>query len=131
MAQLSDITKLAYFSPKDAFKNNRVYTGNFNISGTTSSGTNVITHPVTLDQAPDMVDIVFNGADDPLDIDLRPADGWFKRGAVTALGTDAPTYVDEPTFWQIYGTINSNTLTITAIYVQTFVASLALTATPV
>lgn|SRR3990167_2564159 len=131
MVQLSDLTKLQYFSPKDAFKNNDIFTGSFNISGTASEGLNIVTQTVDLGRDPDMLDIIFNGTDDPLDVDLRPSDGWFKEGFVYVLGDDLPTYDDYPTNWKIFGSITGTVLTIEAIFVQQFIATLTLTSTPV
>lgn len=123
-----DLSQLIENTQYNAFKNNAIYTGDRTITGSTGEGANVRTFTVGLDSIPDMVDIVFNG---PTNVnDSRPANGWFKQGRVWVAGTDIPAgYNNHPTDWIIYGAITGTTLTITATFSQTFIATLALTNT--
>lgn len=125
-----DLTTMILETQYSAFKNNTVYTGSQSISGTVTAGTTIKTYTVPLSTVPDMVDIVFNGAADSGGTDPRPASGWFKQGAVYVPGTDIPSgYNNYPTQWRLYGSITGSTLTISAVWVQQFVASLALATT--
>lgn len=112
-----DLTSFILLSEYDAFKNNNVYTGTFNISGTFNAGTTILTYPVTLTSTPDMVDIVFNGPTDAL-YDIRPADGWFKKGLIWITGTGTlGVYTNA---FEVYGVLNGSTLNITVTYVQQY-----------
>jgi hypothetical protein len=124
---MPDLTKLAYHSSYPAFKNNTVYSGSFNISGTATSGVNTRTATINLTSPPDLVDIIFNGLSDSLD-DPRPDSGWFKTGAVWANGN---TGFDFPTPWVITYRISGSTVVITATYIQTFTDTTTLTTTAV
>lgn len=128
-----DLTKLLLHTGYNAFKNNAIYTGSFNISGTAGNGTTTKTTTVALTQQPDLLDILFNGAADTFfSVDLRPADGWFKRGSVWVRGDNAGDgFVNYGTPWVITSSLSGLTLTISATYVQTFFSSLTLTTTPV
>lgn len=120
-----DLSLLILETNYDAFKNDNVYTGSFTISGVTAPGTNVQTFNATLNEAPDMVDVVFNGASGGLN--PRPADGWFTQGSITVPTDNAGG--GNPSYWQLYGSISGVTLTITAVYVQQFLTPEALTST--
>lgn len=120
-----DLTKLVSHSDYPAFKNNTIYTGTLTISGSTAGGTNTKTFTVTLTQAPDMTDILFNGptgGSDP-----RPAGGWFRRGYVWVPTNDAGG--GNPSNWLITSSIAGSVVTITAMYVQTFSTVETLTST--
>lgn len=114
-----DLTKLVYHSNYPAFKNDTVYTGTLTISGTASAGVNTRTFNVSLDRAPDLVDIIFNGPS--VDTDPRPNDGWFKLGAVKVVvaGNDTP--------WIINSKIANSTLVVQAVLVQESGSDLAIT----
>jgi hypothetical protein len=129
---MPDLTKLQYHTGYNTFKNNAVYTGTATISGSTSGGTNVRTFDVTLARRPDIMDVIFNGATDTVfGSDPRPAGGWFKKGAVWVRGDNGGAgYVNYPTPWLVYTSLNNLTLTITMLYSQTFTPALTLTATP-
>lgn len=128
-----DLTKLQYHTGYNTFKNNAVYTGSTSISGSTNPGSNIRTFDVTLARRPDIMDVVFNGATESagFGLDPRPANGWFKRGAVWVRGDNAGAgYNNYPTPWLVYTSLNNLTLTITMFYSQTFTPSLTLTTTP-
>lgn len=123
----TDLTKLILHTGYDAFKQNAIYTGTKTISGTTAAGTNIKTFTVTLGTVPDMVDIIFNGPTNA-GIDPRPANGWFKQGAVWVPTDNAGG--GNPSKWVLFANMTSTTtLTITAIYVQQFTAAEVLTST--
>lgn len=123
-----DLTKLVFHSGYPAFINTRIYTGTLTISGTTSPGLNIKTFTVTLDQAPDYLDVVFNGPTDAVyGSDPRPDGGWFKQGAVW-VRTDNAAGAD-PNPWYITYSISGVTLTITASYVHQISLGETLTST--
>lgn len=131
-----DLSKLVMHSNYPAFKNNTEYTGFFTISGTTAGGVNQVTTTVPITTAPDLCDVLFNGASDTHwegtygDIDPRPDGGWFKRGSIWVRGDNGGAgYVDYPTPWVITSKIQGTNLIITATYVQQFAAALTLTST--
>lgn len=128
---MPDLTKLQYHTGYNTFKNNAVYTGSTSISGSTSGGTNVRTFNVTLARRPDIMDVIFNGATDTVfGSDPRPAGGWFKKGAVWVRGDNGGAgYVNYPTPWLVYTSLNGLVLTITMLYSQTFTPALTLTPT--
>lgn len=128
---MPDLTKLQYHTGYNTFKNNAVYAGSTSISGSTSGGTNVRTFDVTLARRPDIMDVIFNGATDTVfGSDPRPAAGWFKKGAVWVRGDNGGAgYVNYPTPWLVYTSLNNLTLTITMLYSQTFTPALTLTPT--
>ena len=126
-----DLTKLSIDTTYNAFKNNAGYSGTFNITGSTAAGANIQTFTATLSSIPDMTDVVFNGptafgtGSDP-----RPAGGWFKQGQVWVRGDNAGAgYTNYPTNWEMFSYINGTTLTILAVYAQSFTPSLTLTST--
>lgn len=129
---MADLTKLAFHSGYNAFKNNNVYTGSFTISGTTAAGTNTVTATVPLDAAPDLTDVIFNGTAGGGTLTRRPSAGWFKNGLVEVRGDNAGAgYTNYPTPWIITSKIDGSNLVITATYVQTFNDALTLTSTTV
>lgn len=130
---MPNLKKTHYHTGYNAFKNDNVYTGSFNITGTTAPGLNVVTSQITLREVPDFLDVAYNGATDSVfGTDPRPASGWFHQGAVWALGNNVPAgYTNYPTPWNIYSSINGTVLTISAVYVQQFTAPLTLTPSPV
>lgn len=141
-----DLTKLLLHTSYPAFKNNTVYTGSFNISGTVGAGANVVSATVALSVAPDLVDIIFNGQGEDAfgsTTDPRPSSAWFKdtggssgspdtHNLVWVRGDNAPAFfIDYPTPWSISSRILGTSLIITATYIQTFPDVLTLTSTPV
>ena len=123
-----DLTKLQLHTSYNAFKNNTISTGTLTIDGSTVEGTNTRTFIVTLDQAPDMTDIVFNGLTDIISgDDPRPSDGWFKRGAVYAPTDDAGG--GNPAQWIINSSITGAVVTITALYSKQFTTAEVMTST--
>lgn len=127
---MSDLTKVIIDTTYDAFKNNTIYTGTYQITGTSSGGTNTRSFTITLAN-PDMTDVVFNGPTDTVfSSDPRPADGWFKRGAVWVRGDNAGAgYNNYPIPWDVYTSIAGSIMTVTLLYVQQFSTVLTLTAT--
>lgn len=127
-----DLAKTQYHTGYNAYKNDNVYTGSYDITGSTSGGTNIRTTTVTLREIPDLLEVTFNGATDTVfGSDPRPSDGWFKQGAIWVRGDNAGAgYVNYPTPWTVYSSISGNVLTITMINVQQFTPTLTLTATP-
>lgn len=125
-----DVTKVLFDSRRFGFKNNHVYTGSFSISGTLHAGTAVFTENITLEESPDMTQIMINGPTDTSgsDLDPRPGNAWFEEGYVWALGNDAGAgYTDYPMPFSFSSDINGNVVTLTFTAVQTFDASLVLT----
>lgn len=130
---MPDRSKMQYYTEDNTYKNNAVYTGAVTISGTSTAGTNLKTFNVTLARQPDILDVMFNGATDTVfGSDPRPSNGWFKKGAVWALGTDVPAgYTNYPCPYEIYTSLSGLTLTINAIFSQQFIATLSITPTPI
>lgn len=125
-----DLTKLAFHSGYDMFKNNTIYTGNYSISGSTSAGVNTRTFTIALGTGSTMTDTSFNGPTDPGGNDSRIGSGWFKKGYVWVVGNNTGAgFTNYPTQWAVYSALNSTTMTVTLLYVQSFSASLALNAT--
>lgn len=126
-----DLSQIILHSNYPAFKNNTDYSGFFTISGVTAPGLNQQTTVVNLDNAPDIIDITFNGPTDTVfSSDPRPSDGWFKQGAVWVRGDNPGAgYTNYPTPWVVYSSITGTQLTITVQYVQQFTAALTLTGT--
>ena len=127
---MPDLTKLAFHSQYPAYKNNNVDEGSFTISGSAGSGVNTISATITLGTAPDLVDVLFQGDSDTAfegtygDIDPRPDNGWFKKGAVWVEGDAGFIF---PTPWIINYKIVGSTVVISAVYRQTFAATTTLT----
>lgn len=127
-----DLTKIRRTSQNPCYKNNFVYTGSFSISGTAVAGANVRSVTLPLTQAPDLVDVIFNGPSDTAfepfysDLDPRADDEWFKKGAVWVAG-DAG-FGDLPLPWVISYEIQGINVIIKATYVQTFTMPSTLTA---
>lgn len=126
--QLTDLSKLVLLSEKGALKNNDIYTGTLQISGTATAGLNQRSFTVPLDQVPDLVSGLFNGpTDTAFGSDPRPGAAWFKKGAIWVLGTDAGAgYTDYPTPWSVELTISGANAIIKLTYIQQFVATLNL-----
>lgn len=122
-----DLTKVILDSRKAAFKNNNIYTGQLNISGTYVSGYQQLDYAVVLDEAPDMVGAVFNGPGDAGGIDARPSNAWFKEGYVYVLGNNAGAgYTDYPVPYRVTFLMSGIT---TAIIRLTSVSQIAPTLT--
>lgn len=127
-----DLTKLVFHSEYEAFKNNNVYTGSFNITGTTGVGINTRTHTKSLPVSPVLSDVVIGGRSEvgfstPDNTnDPRPNNGWFKEGNIWVRGDDA-SYTNEPTKWVISWRISGSSIIFTANYVQQFTNTLTLT----
>lgn len=120
-----DLTKLSSHTAYPGFKNNRIYTGSFALTGTTSEGLNTITHTVGLDKTPDISDLIFNGPNTAYDSSPsteRPPTAWFKEGYVNSdadfggLGTITTT-------WFMSHQIIDSQLIITAQFPQEFSGS--------
>lgn len=126
---MPNLNTLIWGSEYDSFKNNNIYTGSFNISGTATAGVNTQTYDVALSVIPDITDIVFNGPADSGD--PRPNGGWFHSGVIRVRGDDAPIYNNYSTLWKPYSSINGNIVTLSVYWVQQFTASLSLTSTTV
>lgn len=123
-----DLTKLQLHTGYDGFKNNAIYTGTLTISGATVEGTNTRTFTVTLNQTPDLTDIVFNGPTDTIGgNDPRPSTGWFKRGSVWAITDNAGG--GNPARWVITSSFSGVTVTITATYSKQFSTAEVMTST--
>ncbi|MCA9325521.1 hypothetical protein KDA23_05675 [Candidatus Saccharibacteria bacterium] len=126
-----DLTKLQSTTLNPAFKNNDEYTGSFNLTGTMSAGSKIITKTITLPDNVEIADILFKGrANGGFGIptgDPRPNDAWFKRGAVWARTDDSPSYVNYPMPFDISASISGDQLTITASAFKTFTANLTIT----
>lgn len=126
----NDLTKLVATSDNPCYKNNDVYVGSSNITGSTSAGVNRRSITVPLNEAPDLCDILFKGASQNA-VGERPSTGWFLDSYVTVIGNDAGAgYINEPTQWKLNSKIDGSNLVISAEYTQTFIATLALTSTP-
>lgn len=129
---MPDLTKLSLYSETPAFKNLNEYAGSFNISGTVVGGVNTRTFDMTLPFAPQIADVRFFGRGDQgfalgdHIMDPRPSNTWFKQGRVFVRG-DGGFYVNEGTMWTLNYSISGNILTVTAICVQQFLATLTLT----
>lgn len=130
---MTDLKKIILTSDNSTYKNNNVYVGSFNISGSTVEGTNTRTEIIPLPAEVDLTDIMFNGPTDTIfSSDPRPSDAWFDDGYVWVLGDDVPNgYTDEPTAWKMNAALVDGSLVITAIFVQQFIATLALDTTTV
>lgn len=128
---MADLTKTILNTSTNAFKNSNIYTGSFTISGTTSPGLNSKTFQITLNAAPDLTDVQFNGPTAfGAGVDARPAGGWFKSGAIWVRGDDGGAgYTNEPTSWRVYTAVNGTIMTVTLVYSQQFIANLVLTST--
>lgn len=127
------LQNLLFHSGYAAFKNNSVYTGSFNISGTANAGVNTQTFTLTLPKAPDLADILFNAPTDTVfGNDPRPSAGWFKQGASWVIGNNAGAgFTNYPTPWVMSSRFTGSQIVITAQYVQTFTAPLTLNTTAV
>lgn len=125
---MADLTKLVFHSSYKAFKNNRIYAGSFNISGSVGGGINIRTHTVSLDQAPVLVDVLFNGPTN--EYIRRPAGGWTRWGEV-AVPVSYPDTATDTTIWVISYRVSGSNLIFTAYNVQQFDETGTLTSTPV
>lgn len=127
-----DLTKLVSTTIRNAFKNNNVYEGTLNITGTTVAGLNIQEFTVPLGATPDLISALFNGpTDTDYGSDPRPSTGWFKKGAIWVRGTDVPAgYVDYLFPFKVTMTISGQNAIIRLTSVQQFTATLALTSTP-
>lgn len=103
-----------------------MWAGNFTINGNHSPGTNTKTFTVSLGVTPDLLDISFNGPADPTGGDIRPANGWFKNGAVYEQTADGAGGFP---VWELTSTLNGSILTIKATYAQQHAGTYASTPT--
>lgn len=111
---MTNYGKALRFIPLKSFKNNKLYTGSFTISGSIAPGATVKTFTKVLDQAPDMLQVVFNTTATSIYISTPyPSTGWWKQGIVPddAGGLGAG--------WEIAWAINGSTITFTATTVNT------------
>lgn len=127
-----DLTKLQSTTLRPGFKNNDEYSGSFNISGSFSGTSKIITQSITLPTGTDIADVIFRGrADGGFDFPTdnpRPNSAWFKRGVVYARGDDAGAgYVNTPVDFRVYASISGNQLILTAAAFKTYIANLSLT----
>lgn len=124
-----DLTKLQSTSLVQSFKNNRIYSGSFTISGTWASGSIQIVHQVTLPANVTIADIIFQGrADGGFAIPTgnpRPNSAWFKRGVVNAR-VDMSGFNNQPQPFMIGARIDGNVLTITATAFRTYTGTLTI-----
>lgn len=128
-----DLSKVIFDSRKAAFKNNKIYTGSFNITGSWVPGMNVQTHTIALDKIPDMIVTSFQA---PTDLvygsDPRPNTAWFKRGYAWVRGDNAGAgYTNYPIPFTLYTQIVGNTAIIVCTTVNQTATTLTLTSTPV
>lgn len=106
--------KATRFVPQHAFKNNKLYTGSFTISGSIPPGAVTKTFTLALSSAPDLLQAVFNTtATSIFYTSPYPSTSWWKQGIVTddAGGLGAR--------WQISWQLNGTTITFTATTVNT------------
>lgn len=124
-----DVQKLIMLSELQGYKNNNIYTGSFNISGSYNGTSKVVNKTITLPSNVSNVDIVFKGrANGGFSVstgDPRPNSSWFKRGAVWVRGSGSG-YTDTPLPFEISAKINGDKLTITAASYRQFFGSLSL-----
>ena len=104
-----DLTKSVSHSAYDSFKNKNLYKGTLMISGSTSSGTNTRTFTITLDETPDILDIIFS--------DFLIS-GWSKVKYISVPTDNAGG--GSPSIWTISTEVSGLTVTVTATYVKTF-----------
>lgn len=129
---MPDLTKLQSYSETPSFKNLNEYPGSFVISGTVTAGANLITHIFSLPVQPEISDIVFFGRGDQgfstpdFTTSPRPSDTWFKQGAIFVRG-DGTGYSNYPVPFVITAQLVGNQLTISALCVIQFTATLTLT----
>lgn len=132
---MADLTKLIMHSSYPGFHQNNVYTGSLSISSAVVSGSGIVFRTlgtVTLDENPDILEILFNGTSPGDDYnDPRPNDGWFKsfNGAVLQLGTSS--FGATEIIWGLFASVTGNQVTITAVgekqYTENFTPSGAVT----
>lgn len=131
--QQIDLTKLQSDFNYNSLKNNKVYVGQFNISGTWVSGYQTQTFEVILAQTPDLVAAEFNGPTDTVfGSDPRPSSAWFKNGQVWVLGSNAGAgYTNYPIPYNMSANILGNSAIISASSVSEIAPTLTLTSTQV
>lgn len=111
---MTDYGKSLRFVPQHSFKNNKLYTGSFQITGSIPPGATTNTFTKTLSQIPDMVAVVFNTTStSSFYTTPYPNTSWWKQGLVAddAGGLGAR--------WSISWKINGTTVTFTATTVNT------------
>jgi hypothetical protein len=129
---MPDLSKLVSHSGYPAFKNDKEYTGSFNISGSATAGTNTRTSTVNLDQAPDLCDVILNGRAVPFVGVARNSNGWFKLNNNNTIAVNSNGFLTNfDTFWVITYRISGSSVIFTATYTQTFDGTQNLAATPV
>lgn len=134
MAKSVDLTKVNADFNYNAFKNNHIYTGQFNIVGSWTPGYQTQTHDVLLTETPDLVQATFNGPTDTVfGSDPRPGEAWFKNGAVWVRGDNAGAgYTNYPIPYEMSAIMTGpRTCTINASSVSEIADTLTLTPTTV
>lgn len=129
-----NLEKLILYPATPAFKNNRIYTGSFQITGNSSAGgTDIRTVTIPLAQTPDLLAALFNGYNDPpTTSDPRPNNAWFRKGAVWVKGTNSGDgYVDYPLAFEVSCRIIGPNAIIRLENVKQFTSVLTLTPTTV
>lgn len=123
---MADLTKLVMHSGYPGFHNNNEYTGSFTIPGgtITDSGLVIRTATITLDEVPDILDVLLNGPNSgPVGSIPRPADAWFKPGMSQVVqGGTQSGFPDQLQYGFSY-TIQGRQITITAIAIKAYLGS--------
>lgn len=128
---MPDLTKLILHSTYPAFHQNAVYTGSVSIPATAIVGGGLISYSfnVTLDESPDLTEILFNGNNtSSLGTLDRPANAWFKPGMSQIIQPGTQSGSPDEAAWEVATTINGNTLTITFLFSKQYVATFTPTA---
>lgn len=85
-----DYSNFIMHSDCSSFKNKRIYTGTFTISGSINPGLNERFFNITLDESPDFLDVIYNGPTDTVyNSDPRPNNAWTKTRPVYVISNNA------------------------------------------
>lgn len=133
---MTDLTKLVLHSSYDAFKNNNIYEGSFNIEGTLafSEINKTISTTVSIPQTPDTIDVLFKGQyiavpDDPNE---RDSDDWFYDiGPVHTEDAVVGEDFELLNIWYITWSREGDDVKINASTYRSFYAEQIITPTPV
>lgn len=128
---MPDLTKLILHSTYPAFHQNNIYTGSVTIPATAIAGGGLISYSfnVSLDETPDLTEILFNGNNTgPLGTLDRPANGWFKPGMSRIVQGGTQSATPDQFEWDLATTITGNVLTITFLYPKQYIATFTPTA---